>query len=162
MTHFTLLKSLTKNQIKKIMLTAYLLSIFSFAGFADNATLRKDNTAPKIELTDFETHVEILRGECINVNAFFQDDMMLDSYRLVITKGGISSDKYADSFSSFRNLDADGEVLPTIYELQTYALNLKIKVDEKAVIGDYDLTIYLKDKAGNEHFEKRSFYVVRH
>ena len=62
MTHFTHLKRLTKNQTKKIMLTAYFLSIFSFAGFADNATLQKDKTAPKIELTGLETHFEVLRG----------------------------------------------------------------------------------------------------
>ena len=88
--------------------------------------------------------------------------MMLDSYRLVITKGGISSSKYADTFSSFHNLDADGKVLPTISGLQSYALNIKIKVDEKTLVGDYDLTIYLKDKSGNEQVEKRFFYVVRH
>ena len=162
MTLFTPPRGLITNQTKKIILTAYFLSIFSFAGFAENANIQKDKIAPKIDLTSLETHFEVLRGECIDVNAYLQDDMMLESYRLVITKGGISSDKYADTFSSFHNLDADGNVLPTVSGLQAYALNIKIKVDEKTLIGDYDLTIYLKDKAGNEQVAKRYFYVARH
>jgi hypothetical protein len=145
-----------------IMLIAFFLLTFSFVGFADNAITQKDKIAPKIDLTSLETYFEVLRGECINVKAYLQDDTMLDSYRLVITKGGISSNKYADSFSSYRNLDAEGKVLPTISGLQTYALNINIKVGEKTLIGDYDLTIYLKDKAGNEQVAKRYFYVARY
>ena len=162
MTHFTHLKRLTKNQTKKIMLTAYFLSIFSFAGFADNATLQKDKTAPKIELTGLETHFEVLRGGHVNVNAYLQDDYELESYRIVISKGGISSDQYSDAFSTYQKLDADGKALPTILGLKTFQLNLDIKVDDKAVVGDYNLFLYLKDKAGNEQMVERFFNVCCH
>ena len=162
MTLFTHSRRLIINQTKKILLTACFLSIFSFAGFADNSDIQDDKVAPKIELTSLGTHFEVLRGESINVIAFLQDDTILESYRLVISKGGISSDKYADTFSSFHNLDADGNVLPTVSGLQSFALNIIIKVGEKTLIGDYDLTIYLKDKAGNEQVERRFFYVARH
>lgn len=162
MTHFTHSKHLIKNQTKKIMLTTYFLSILSFIGFAGNSVVEKDKIAPKIELTNLATHFEVLRGKCINVNAYLHDDKELDSYRLIITKGGISSDQYADTFSSFHNLDANGNILPTINGLKAYVLDIKIKVDEKTLVGDYELTIYLKDKAGNEKAERRFFYVAPH
>ncbi len=114
MTLFTHSRRLIKNQTKKIILTTCFLSIFSFAGFANDGNIQKDEIAPQINLTNLDTYFEVLRGECINVNALLQDDVMLESYRLVISKGGISSGKYADTFSSYHNLDADGKALPII------------------------------------------------
>lgn len=144
------------------MLTTCFLSQFVFYGFTNNPMTRKDKTAPKIELLSPTKHFEVMRGECININALLQDDIELDSYLLVITKGGILSNKYADTFSSFYNMDANGDVLPSVSGLKSYMLNVKIKVDETTLVGDYNLTLYLEDKAGNEKIERLFFYVARH
>ncbi|MCZ4695613.1 DUF4625 domain-containing protein [Ancylomarina euxinus] len=139
-----------------------LLTFLPLFGFSDVSQIQTDKISPKIILQSPETYFEVKRGKTIHVNAHLQDNYELESYRIVIRKGGISSDQYADAFSTYHLLDADGNALPTILGLKTFQLNLDIKVDDKAVVGDYNLFLYLKDKAGNEKMIERFFNVCCH
>jgi len=146
----------------KSKLSICLLTFFPLFGFADNSQVQTDKICPKINLESPDIHFEVKRGKTIHINAHLQDNYELESYRIVIRKGGISSDQYADAFSTYQKLDADGKALPTIIGLKTFQLNLDIKVDDKAIVGDYNLSLFLKDKAGNEQMVKRFFYVCCH
>ncbi len=145
--------------LKKGALLLVLLSIF---GFVNIPKQNNDKLSPRIELNSPGERLEVLRGERIHINAFLQDDQELDSYRLVITKGGVDSDQFADVFSSYHKKDALGNALPEIGGAKSRLLDFYIKVDENAIVGDYDLCLTLKDKAGNEQIVKRSFNVAHH
>ena len=162
MAYFTSPKSMINKIRFNAKLSIYLLTIFSLLGFADNSEVQTDKVSPKIILQSPDTHFEVMRGKMIHINAHLKDNQELDSYRLIITKGGISTDKYADSFSSYFKLDAKGKALPTILGLKTFRLNFDIRVDDMAVVGDYNLSLYLKDKAGNEQIVERFFNVCCH
>jgi len=144
------------------ILSICLLTVLPLFGFADNFNLKSDNIPPKIFIKAPNTYFEVLRGDKIPVNLHLQDDQELASYRIVITKGGISSDKYSDAFSTYEQLDADGKTFPSVIGTKTYELNLEVKVKEMAIVGDYSLKFYLKDKAGNEKMIERFFNVCRH
>ena len=146
-------------QLKKGALLLVFLPIFGFVNIPKQNT---DKISPKIELNSPGQRLEVLRGERIHINAFLQDDQELDSYRLVITKGGMNSDQFADVFSSYYKKDAFGNALPEISGAKSQLLDFYIKVDENAIVGDYDLCLTLKDKAGNKQIVKRSFNVAHH
>jgi len=139
-----------------------LLTVLPLIGYADNSNIEPDNIAPKISIQSPSAYFEVLRGEKIPLNVHLQDDQELASYRIVITKGGISSDKYSDAFSTYEQLDADGKTFPSILGAKTYELNLEVKVKETAIVGDYNIKFYLKDKAGNEKMVEHFFNVCRH
>ena len=145
--------------LKKGALLLVFLPIFGFVNIPKQNT---DKISPKIELNSPGQRLEVIRGERIHINAFLQDDQELDSYRLVITKGGMNSDQFADVFSSYYKKDAFGNALPEISGAKSQLLDFYIKVDENAIVGDYDLCLTLKDKAGNEQIVKRSFNVAHH
>ncbi|WP_372639931.1 DUF4625 domain-containing protein [Ancylomarina sp.] len=158
MKHFTPLKRILVNHSKFIKNGVLLLILLPSLVFANNT----DQISPKIELHSPNTRLEVLRGGNIHVKAHLIDNQELASYRIVIRKGGISSDQYADAFSTHQQLDADGNAFPSILGAKTYELNLEVKVDENAIVGDYHFTLFLKDKAGNEQMVERFFYVCRH
>ena len=158
MNHFTPLKRILVNQVKFIKNGALFLVLFPSFVFANHT----DKVSPKINLQSPDTHFEVMRGENIHVNAQLQDNQELDSYRLIITKGGITTDKYADSFSSYFKLDAEGNAFPSISGSKTFELNLDVKVDENAIVGDYIFKFFLKDKAGNELMIEHFFNVCSH
>lgn len=162
MTYSTSPESTIIKQRLKIKLSVCMLCLLPLLGFAGNQDTKVDMVAPNINLQSPGTHFDVLRGENIHMNAHLQDNQELDSYRIVITKGGVNSDKYTDSFSSYFKLDANGKALPTILGMKTYNLNFNIKVDDKAVVGDYNLYLYLKDRAGNESRIERFFNVRQH
>jgi hypothetical protein len=139
-----------------------MLTILPLLGFADISQVQTDKISPKINLQSPDIHFEVMRGEMIHVNAHLQDNQELDSYRLIITKGGVSTDKYADSFSSYYKLDADGKAFPSISGFKTFELNFDVKVDENAIVGDYNFKFFLKDKAGNVLMIERFFNVCCH
>jgi len=143
-------------------LSICLLTFLPLFGFADNSQVQTDKISPKINLQSPGTHFEVKRGKTIHVNAHLQDNYELESYRIVISKGGISSDQYADAFSSYRKLDAEGNAFPSISGTKTFNLNLDVKVGENAIVGDYNLTVYLTDRAGNESIIERFFNVCCH
>jgi hypothetical protein len=58
------------------------------------------------------------------------------------------------------NVDAEGNPLPTIKGKLNAKLDINIGVAEEALIGDYYLSIYVNDKAGNEIVEKVNFMIV--
>ena len=146
----------------KLKLSICLLTFLPFLGFADNSNIESDNKAPRISIQSPSAYFEVLRGEKIRVNVQLQDDQELASYRIVITKGGISSDKYSDAFSTYEQLDADGKTFPSVLGTKVYELNLEVKVKETAIVGDYNMKFYLKDKAGNEKMVEQFFNVCRH
>lgn len=162
MAYFTSPQSMIIKARFNSKLSICLLILIPLFGFINNLQVQTDKVSPKINLQSPGNHFEVMRGKMIHINAYLQDNQELDSYRLIISKGGISTDKYTDSFSSYFKLDAEGKALPIILGLKTVQLKFDIKVDDKAVVGDYSLSLYLRDKGGNEKMVERFFYVCCH
>ncbi|RXQ90965.1 DUF4625 domain-containing protein [Ancylomarina salipaludis] len=139
--------------------SAFLLVLLPIFGFVNIPKQNIDKLSPKIELNSPGERLEVVRGGHMQIKAFLQDDQELDSYRLMITKGGIDSYQFADAFSSYHQKDAHGNALPIISGSKTQLLDFYIKVDANAIVGDYCLTLFLKDKAGNEQKVERFFNV---
>ncbi|MGZ2371680.1 DUF4625 domain-containing protein [Ancylomarina sp. YFZ004] len=154
-----------KSRINKIRFNSKLficlLTFLPLVGFSYISQEQTDKVSPKINLLSPNTHFEVRRGDKIHINAQLQDDQELASYRIVISKGGITADKYSDAFSTHQQLDAEGKAFPTILGAKSYELNLDVKVGENAIVGDYNFKFHLKDKAGNEHIVERFFNVSR-
>ncbi len=162
MPYFTSPKSRINRIIFNLKLSICFLTFLPLLGFSDISQEQPDKISPKINLQSPNTHFEVLRGDKIRVNAQLQDDQELASFRIVISKGGITTDKYSDAFSTHQQLDAEGKAFPTISGSKSYELNLEIKVDENAIVGDYKFKFYLRDKAGNENIVERFFDVCCH
>ena len=162
MKHLTPLKKISLKRTRYLKYGALLLVLLPMFSFGKQLDREIDKIPPKIDLRNPACNIEVVRGENLHFNAFLQDDQELDSYRLVITKGGMNSDQFADAFSSYYKKDALGNALPEIGGAKSRLLDFYIKVDENAIVGDYDLCLTLKDKAGNEQIVKRSFNVAHH
>jgi len=162
MKQLTPLKKIFLKRTRYLKNGALLLLLFPMFSFGNQLEYDVDKIAPKIVLQSPDWDIEVVRGGHMQIKAFLQDDQELDSYRLVITKGGIDSDQFADAFSSYHKKDALGNALPKIGGAKSQLLDFYIKVDANAIVGDYDFFLILKDKAGNEQTVKRSFYVAHH
>ncbi len=148
----------SKSIIKKMIVCSLVaLPLFSFADKKNKI----DEIRPQIQLKNLEQKMVVLRGENFTMKACFQDDKELDSYQFSITKGGIDSDLYSDTFSISKQVDTEGKSFPSISGTKEYELNFEVRVHEKTIVGDYYITFYLKDKAGNENIKKQCFYVSR-
>ena len=145
-----------------IKIGTFLLALIPLLGFTENNDNKSDEYSPKIELYSPVQQLDVIPGKSINVSALLQDNLELDSYKINIIKGGSSSDRFAEAFSSYQDLDANGDALPMITGSKSFELNFSLKVNEKAIVGDYTFFLILKDKAGNEHVVQRFFNVCRH
>lgn len=158
----TLLKNKLKAHSRNIRLGAMILFLFPAISQADNVDQNPDKISPRIELQSPGSHFEVVKGGNIYLNAFLHDNQELDSYRIVISKGGVKTDKYTNTFSSYLKKDAKGNALPNISGMKSAELNFEIKVEENTIVGDYSLFLHLRDKSGNKYTVKRDFYVSRH
>jgi len=140
-----------------------ILILVLLPGF--NSHVVTDKIKPEIEIFSPVDITQILPGGALKVSVVLSDNIALEDYHINISKGGADALCYVKYFSC-NNLinacvDADGNPLPTIKGKHNAKLNFNIGVAKDAVIGDYDFSIHVKDKAGNEQIKKVNFMVVR-
>ncbi|WP_372643291.1 DUF4625 domain-containing protein [Ancylomarina sp.] len=142
-------------------LKSMLILFAPFSFLASNT----DDLKPKIELVSPLESTRIFPGGTLNVNAVLSDNMALEDYHISISKGGSDALCYVKCFSCNNlinaSVDATGNPLPIIKGKLNANLNFNIGVAKDAVIGDYDFTIHVKDKAGNKHIKKVNFMISR-
>lgn len=139
-----------------------MLVLFASTSFWANKT---DDIKPKIELLSPEDTTQILPGSTLKLSAVLSDNIALDSYKIEISKGGTSALNFVKCFSCNHlisaNVDVNGDPLPTIKAKLNAKLDIDIGVAEDALIGDYYLSIYVNDNAGNKVVKKINFMIAR-
>lgn len=124
-----------------------------------------DDIKPKIEIVSPVEGTEIVRGKAIKISAVLSDNIALEDYEVIITKGGTNDLRFVKWFScnhlTNACVDADGNSLPIIEGKQNATIDFNIGVAKDACVGDYYFSLLVKDKAGNEHIKKISFTLAR-
>ncbi len=126
---------------------------------------KTDDIKPKVELLSPVDAREIVRGKVMKVSAVLSDNIALENYEVMITKGGTDDLRFVKSFSCNHlvnaSLDADGNPLHVIKGKLNATISFNIGVAKDACVGDYYYSLLVKDKAGNEQIKKVNFMIAR-
>lgn len=134
-----------------------------FTSCGDDDDPKVDNTQPTISLNS-PTSIEVITpGGILSINANLSDIIMLHEYVVKISTSGTKSAKSVEEFyfSSYTDLDAYGNALPTVKGEKIFDLNFDIGIDDNTRVGVYTFSLALKDKAGNASEEIVQFEIVR-
>ncbi len=116
-----------------------------------------DTKSPEVVLSCPQLLSDVIPGSQFILRAELKDDCELDSYKIWIEKGGTKDPKYVKAFSVYDHKDAWGHPLPKIKGKRFVNLEFDIGVSSEATIGDYILSLTVKDKAGKKQTIKRYF-----
>lgn len=116
---------------------------------------------PEISIHSPDSLSEILPGDSLRVKADILVNSVFKECLFKIVKGGAEGniDILRKAFDYSIVLSTDGLLLPVFSDKKSKSIDFKIKVKKTAIVGDYILSIMLRDAAGNER-EKNKYFVI--